>query len=124
MSKLFSFDNEDIYINEPYYKVVEISFKRQATTSMKYDFNRELSIVDDDYKMYVTAILDNEETDERIRIDNCLCDLVGDQNLTTKGFGDCFILNVRQINGDFSYKIDVGDDDALKDAFIILVTDR
>ena len=124
MSKLFSFDNEDIYINEPYYKVVEISFKRQATTSMKYDFNRELSIVDDDYKMYVTAILDNEETDERIRIDNCLCDLVGDQNLTTKEFGDCFILNVRQINGDFSYKIDVGDDDALKDAFIILVTDR
>lgn len=124
MSKLFSFDNEDIYINEPYYKVVEISFKRQATTSMKYDFNRELSIVDDDYKMYVTAILDNEETDERIRIDNCLCDLVGDRNLTTKEFGDCFILNVRQANGDFSYKIDVGDDDALKDAFIILVTDR
>ena len=124
MSKLFSFDNEDIYINEPYYKVVEISFKRQATTSMKYDFNRELSIVDDDYKMYVTAILDNEETDERIRIDNCLCDLVGDQDLMTKEFGDCFILNVRQINGDFSYKIDVGDDDALKDAFIILVTDR
>lgn len=124
MSKLFSFDDDDIYINEPYYKVVEISFKRQATTSMKYDFNRELSIVDDDYKMYVTAILDNEETDERIRIDNCLCDLVGDRNLMTKGFGDCFILNVRQINGDFSYKIDVGDDDALKDAFIILVTDR
>lgn len=124
MSKLFSFDNEDIYINEPYYKVVEISFKRQATTSMKYDFNRELSIVDDDYKMYVTAILDNEETDERIRIDNCLCDLVGDQKLMTKEFGDCFILNVRQANGDFSYKIDVGDDDALKDAFIILVTDR
>lgn len=124
MSKLFSFDDEDIYIKEPYYKVVEISFKRQATTSMKYDFNRELSIVDDDYKMYVTAILDNKETDESIRIDNCLCDLVGDRDLMTKEFRDCFILNVRQINGDFSYKIDVGDDDALKDAFIILVTDR